>query len=225
MRRQISVETWEQIKTAFASGIRLREIARNMSIPEGTILARASREQWTPRIEAAKSLAKPVERAIVPACDAAAQTLQARSERHVARMAGITDKVLPHLEAMEPGQILDSARNLERFDYVTRRNFGLDLQPPGGCTVNLAILTNQAMIVESTPGLASAGIAVDRSCIRLQSKAAEMQSGAAVRNSTVVFYGQTIFGCKTLQSSATIPGHSFLVKHHIATLCKTAQNR
>jgi len=29
MRRQISAETWEQIKTAFASRIRLREIARN----------------------------------------------------------------------------------------------------------------------------------------------------------------------------------------------------
>ena len=107
MRRQISVETWEQIKTAFASGIRLREIARNMGIPEGTVLARASREQWTPRIEAAKSLAKPVESAIVPACDAAAQTMQARAERHVERMAGITDKVLPHLESMEPAEILE----------------------------------------------------------------------------------------------------------------------
>ena len=121
MRRQISAETWEQIKTAFASGIRLREIARNMNIPEGTVLARASREQWTPSIEAAKRLAKPLESAIVPACDAAAQTMQARAERHVERMAGVTDKVLPHLESMEPAEILDSARNLERFDYVARR--------------------------------------------------------------------------------------------------------
>ena len=44
MRRQISVGTWEQIKPAFASGIGLRELARNMGIPEGTVLARASRE-------------------------------------------------------------------------------------------------------------------------------------------------------------------------------------
>jgi uncharacterized alpha-E superfamily protein len=29
MRSQISRETWEQIKTAYASGIGLREIARN----------------------------------------------------------------------------------------------------------------------------------------------------------------------------------------------------
>jgi len=146
MRRQISAETWDQIKTAFASGIGLREIARNMGVPEGTVLARASREQWTPRIQAAKSLAKPLESAIIPTCAAAAQTMQARAERHVARIAGITDRVLPHLEAMEPAEILDSARNLERFDYVARRNYGLDNQPPPGGVINLAILTNQAAV-------------------------------------------------------------------------------
>ena len=151
MRRQISAETWEQIKTAFASGIRLREIARNMGISAGTVLARASREQWTPRIQAAKSLAKPPESAIVPACDAAAQTMQARAERHVARMAGITDKVLPHLESMEPGEILDSARNLERFDYVARRNFGLEHQTPGSCPVNVSILTSRSAVQIISP--------------------------------------------------------------------------
>jgi DNA invertase Pin-like site-specific DNA recombinase len=46
VRNRISAERWEQIKTAYASGIGLREIARNMSIPEGTVLARANREQW-----------------------------------------------------------------------------------------------------------------------------------------------------------------------------------
>jgi hypothetical protein len=146
MRRQVSAETWEQIKTAFASGIGLREIARNMAIPEGTVLARASREQWTPRIEAAKSLAKPVERAMVPACDAAALTMQARADRHVERMAGITDKILPHLESMEPGEILDSARNLERIDYVARRNFRLDQQPPAGGGIHIGVLTGQVAI-------------------------------------------------------------------------------
>jgi hypothetical protein len=36
-RSRISPEGWEQIKTAHASGIGLREIARNMGIPEGTV--------------------------------------------------------------------------------------------------------------------------------------------------------------------------------------------
>jgi hypothetical protein len=31
--------TWAEIRTACASGIGLREIARNMNIPEGTVLA------------------------------------------------------------------------------------------------------------------------------------------------------------------------------------------
>ena len=35
MRRTISREVWEQIKTAYAAGIGLREIARNMGISEG----------------------------------------------------------------------------------------------------------------------------------------------------------------------------------------------
>jgi hypothetical protein len=98
MRREISAEKWEQARTAYASGIPLRDLARRMGIPEGSMLAHASRKHWTQRIEAAKSMAKSVESAIVPACDAAAQTMQARAERHVERMARVTDKVLPHLE-------------------------------------------------------------------------------------------------------------------------------
>ena len=117
-----------------------------MAIPEGTVLAGASREQWTPSIEAAKHLAKSPENAIVPAYDAAAQTMQARAERHVERMAGVTDKVLPHLESMEPGEILDSARNLERFDYVARRNYGLDNQPNSSGPLTLNLLGNHCAV-------------------------------------------------------------------------------
>ena len=58
MRRQITNETWSEIKTAYASGIGLREIARKTAIPEGTVLARAKREGWTQQIESAKALVK-----------------------------------------------------------------------------------------------------------------------------------------------------------------------
>jgi hypothetical protein len=47
MRRKITNETWEQIKTGYAAGINLREIARKMNIPEGTVLAHAKRHGWT----------------------------------------------------------------------------------------------------------------------------------------------------------------------------------
>ena len=58
MRRTITNETWEQMKTAYASGIGLREIARNMGISAGTILSKAKREGWTRKIQSAKALAK-----------------------------------------------------------------------------------------------------------------------------------------------------------------------
>ncbi len=38
-------------------------------------------------------------------------------------MAGTTDKVLPHLESVEPWEILDNARDLERFDYLAGRDY------------------------------------------------------------------------------------------------------
>ena len=53
MRRKIINETWEQIKTGYAAGVGLREIARKMNIPAGTILARAKRHNWTGQIQAA----------------------------------------------------------------------------------------------------------------------------------------------------------------------------
>jgi hypothetical protein len=44
VRRTIPNSTWAEIRTAYASGIGLREIARNMNIPEGTVLSRAKRD-------------------------------------------------------------------------------------------------------------------------------------------------------------------------------------
>ena len=53
MRRKITNETWEQIKTGYAAGVGLREIARKMDIPEGTVLAHAKRHAWTQQIQVA----------------------------------------------------------------------------------------------------------------------------------------------------------------------------
>jgi len=146
MRRQISNDAWEQIKTAFASGIGLREIARNMNIPEGTVLARASREQGTPSIQAAKSLAKAPENGIVPACDAAALTMQERAARYTERMADVSERVLPHLETLPAREILEAARNVEQFDRFSRRNFGLDSQLPAGGPIDFNLLANKSGI-------------------------------------------------------------------------------
>ena len=76
----------------------------------------------------------------------AALTIQERAERHVERIAGITDKVLPHLESMEPGEILNSGCNLERIDYVARRNYQFDQRPPAGGGTHIGLLTGQVAI-------------------------------------------------------------------------------
>ena len=60
-------DTWDQIKAGYAAGIGLREIARKMNVPEGTVLARAKREGWTQQIAAAKqAVVLPQSNAITP---------------------------------------------------------------------------------------------------------------------------------------------------------------
>lgn len=152
---RIPAASWAEIRTAYASGIGLRELARNMNIPPGTILARSKREGWTQQIaiakliqrpERARELAKPDTISAITPMQSAALTMHQRAERHVERMAGITDKVLPHLESMDPGEILDSARNLERFDYVARRNYRLDQESPANGGIHIGVLTGQVAI-------------------------------------------------------------------------------
>jgi hypothetical protein len=57
---------------------------------------------------------------------AVAVTMRQRGQRHVERMAGVTEKVLPHLEGMEPNEILSRVDQVEKLDKVARRTFGLD---------------------------------------------------------------------------------------------------
>ena len=45
--------------------------------------------------------------------------MQERAARHVERMAGITDKVLPYLESMQPGEILEARETWS--DSITLR--------------------------------------------------------------------------------------------------------
>ena len=98
MRRTITNEIWEQIKTAYPSGLGLREIARNTGIPEGTVLARAKREGWTQQIQNAKTLVKHEDSALaVTPAEAVAMSMQQRGERHRERMAGVSERgVDPH---------------------------------------------------------------------------------------------------------------------------------
>ena len=155
-RTRISTETWEQIKTAYASGIGLREIARNMQIPEGTVLARAKREDWTRQIRGAKAIVPAQSNAITPMQSAAA-TMKERALRHVDRMAGVTEKVLPHLETMPADSILHRVDQVEKLDRIARRNYGLDSNQEHPGILNVAVLAGgrAAFQIAPTPPLPS----------------------------------------------------------------------
>jgi hypothetical protein len=143
VRNRISSERWEQIKTAHASGIGLREIARNMGIPEGTILSRAKREGWTREIQNAKALVKREDgsHAVTPV-QAVAASMQQRGERHVGRMAGVSERAVDHIETMNGPEILNCVDEIEKLDKVARRTFGIsdNGSHAENIAVNIAIL-------------------------------------------------------------------------------------
>jgi hypothetical protein len=133
VRRTITKSTWAEIRTAYASGIGLREIARNMGIPEGTILSHAKREGWTRQIVSSKALAKREEAPLaVTPVEAVAMSMQQRGERHLERMAGVSERGVAHIETMDGPEILNSVEQIEKLDKVARRTFGLDDLPPSG---------------------------------------------------------------------------------------------
>jgi hypothetical protein len=141
VRSRVSSERWEQIKTACASGIGLREIARNMCIPAGTILARAKREGWSRQVNNAKALAKRegASLAVTPV-EAVAMSMQQRGERHVERMAGVSERGVDHIETMRGPEILGSIDQIEKLDKVARRTFKLD-DPLSADRIDLSILS------------------------------------------------------------------------------------
>jgi hypothetical protein len=143
VRRAIAETTWSEIRTAYASGIGLREIARYMKIPEGTVLARAKREGWSREIQSAKALAKREDAPLaVSPVEAVAMSMQQRGERHIERMAGVSERAVDHVETMPGREILASIDGIEKLDKVARRTFGLnDAEARGGqVLVNVALL-------------------------------------------------------------------------------------
>ena len=152
MTRTIPKSTWAEIRTAYASGIGLREIARNMNIPEGTVLARAKREGWTREIQNAKALAKreDVSPAVTPV-QAVAASMQQRGERHLERMAGVSERGVDHIETLDGSEILNSVDEIEKLDKVARRTFALNDNPfPSGFTLNVLNISGTGVQIGDT---------------------------------------------------------------------------
>lgn len=126
MRRKIINETWEQIRTAYAAGINLREIARKMNVPERTVRAHAKRKGRTRPIESAKAIVRRDDAPLaVSPVEALAMSMQQSGERHVERMAGVSERGVDHIETMGGLEILNSVDQIEKLDKVAGRTFGL----------------------------------------------------------------------------------------------------
>jgi hypothetical protein len=94
---RISAATWAEIRTAYASGIGLRELARNMGIPQGTVLARAKREGWTQQIENAKALRVVKPDAITP-MQSAAISIQERKHQLLGKTLQVAQKAVDRMD-------------------------------------------------------------------------------------------------------------------------------
>jgi hypothetical protein len=114
-----------------------------MGIPEGTVLARAKREGWTREIQNAKALATRADSApAVSPVQAVAMSIRQRGERHIERMAGVSERGVDHIETMDGPEILDSVDEIEKLDKVARRTFSLSDSDSHGnnAVVNIALL-------------------------------------------------------------------------------------
>ena len=152
---RLSKDTWQQIKAGYAAGIGLREIARNMNVPEGTVLARAKREGWTQQIaaakiaqrpELAKEIAKPAAINAITPLQSIAAVMQERGERYRERVAGVSERVVGHVESMDPDEILSRSAQFEKIDTIARRTFGLNEAPSSQGSLTLSVLTNHAFV-------------------------------------------------------------------------------
>jgi hypothetical protein len=68
--------------------------------------------------------------------------MRQRGERHVGRVAGLTERMLMTFEQLSEGEQLRFVDELEKIDKIGRRTFGLDETGHGGgnVMVNLALL-------------------------------------------------------------------------------------
>lgn len=151
MRHKISPGVWAQIDVAIAAGVGAREIARKMGLPEGTILSHLKRKGVSSQIRDAKAVIPTQQATVITPLQSAAMTIQERGQKHVERMATVSEKGLSALESMDPEEIVQRAREIELHDRWSRRNYGLDNQPASNGAVNFHILCNQAAIVAASP--------------------------------------------------------------------------
>jgi hypothetical protein len=145
-RNRISADIWEQIKTAYAAGIGLREIARKMNIPEGTVLAHAKRHGWTQQLQlATHELGVTQSDAITPVQSVAQSLAVILSERKDRTKLGLSKYAAEAAErAGESDGDLALSRNVRDVAAVHSTLWPEDHNERG--ILNLNVLCNKSLV-------------------------------------------------------------------------------
>jgi hypothetical protein len=85
-----------------------------MNVPEGTA-GPAKRERWTQQIETAKHATASTQSNAVTPLQSIAAVMQERGERYRERIAGVSKKVIGHVEPMEADETLSRSAQLEKW--------------------------------------------------------------------------------------------------------------
>jgi hypothetical protein len=153
IRSRISSERWEQIKVAYVSGIGLREIARKINVPEGTVLAHAKRHGWTQQIQVATGLQSD---AITPMQSVSQSLAAILSERKGRTKLGLSKYTAEAAEqAAEHPDKLGIAGKVKDVADVHRTLWPEENQREP--ILNLAILTGQIQLEDSPRMTEAAG--------------------------------------------------------------------
>jgi len=157
MRRNITHERWEQIKTGYAAGVGLREIARKMNIPEGTVLAYAKRHDWTHLIQVATGNAGLMQSDAIAPVQSVPQSLATilaeRKERTKLGLSKYTAEAAE--EAADSGGDLRLARNVRDVAAVHSTLWPEDHNERG--ILNIGILTGEIPVYDAETGEAVIG--------------------------------------------------------------------
>ena len=140
-RKRIPESVWADIRTAHASsGTPLRQLAERMKVPTGTLLGRAAREKWTRKIREARALVPVDSMPAVSPMQAVIASMQERGERHVGRVAGLTEKMVGTFEKLPEADQLQFVAELERLDKIGRKAFGIADPSDGAPFVAVSVL-------------------------------------------------------------------------------------
>jgi hypothetical protein len=151
MRRKITHETWGQIKTAYPAGVKLREIARKMRIPEGTVLAHAKRHGWTQQIQAATGRMTAVQSDAIRPVQSLPQSLAAiLSERRERTKLGLSKFTAEAAEqAAKHRDKLGITRNVRDLAAVHSTLWPAEPQPG---ILQIGILTGEVKVERNVKG-------------------------------------------------------------------------